>query len=83
MDIEIGSLWHDKDHKWTDGADNLNMVHVVLSADQEDDLFLYKTACFMWCSASYCGADIRKFTKDELQLMYCVGNIESIINFKL
>ena len=80
--IRIGSLWYDKDHKWCDGSDTIDLVHLVLSADKEtiwgQVFYLYKTAVFLWSSPGYCGAHMRKFTEDELRLMYEVGNIDLI-----
>ena len=80
-DIRPGDLFWDKDRCWCDGSDYLDLCYLVLSGDQEDTMFLYKCACFMWAGGSYCGAHIRKFTADEILKMEHVGNISQIKAF--
>lgn len=82
-ELDIGQVWHDKHHKWAYGANDLDFVHVILSADYKkgSDIYYWTTAQFMWTTDGYCGAQIRKFTEDELRMMVCVGDIKDIINF--
>jgi len=81
--IAPGQIWWDKDRKWCDGSDYLNIVFVVLSGDRESSghPIVWKMANFMWCSTGYCGADIREFQSKEVLLMQLVGNISDIKSF--
>ena len=80
-EITIGDLFWDKDHAWTDGSQDLDMVNLVLSADQEDGERHYRVGTFMWCGSGYCGAHDRKFTAGEVLKMTKVGNIAEIKSF--
>lgn len=81
--ITPGQIWWDKDRKWCDGSDSLNMIHVVLSGDRNEGnkQFYWKLAQFMWCSDGYCGAPIREFTDKEIKMMQLIGNLSDIKKF--
>ena len=79
--IRIGDLFWDKNRDWCDGSSSLNVCYLILSADQEGDLYVYRCAFFMWAGDGYCGSSDRKFTKDEVLKMTKVGSIESIKSF--
>lgn len=85
--IKVGQLWWDKDHKWTDGSDTLDMVHLVLSRDKDqgNGKDYWKTAVFMWVGdgskGRYCGAHTREFLDKELQLMHLVDSISTLKSF--
>jgi hypothetical protein len=81
MQLEIGQLWWDEFHKCTDGSDTIDVVNLIISADQEGDLYIYKCAFFMWAGKGYCGAPIRGFTEEEIKQMTLVGNISEIKSF--
>ena len=82
-DITIGDLFWDKDHVWTDGSQDMNMVNLVLSRDKEEDGVEYwRVGAFSWCPAiGYCGAHDRFFTDADVLKMAKVGNITDIKGF--
>jgi len=84
-EIKPGQLWWDKDHKWSDGSDSVDIVYLTLSHDPAVTLkgeMRWKSARFMWCGKfGYCGANIREFTSEEIRLMHLVGNISQIKEF--
>lgn len=79
-ELAIGDVWWDEHHKWTDGG-NTTEINLILSADMEDDLYLYRCARFMWCGLAYCGASDRKFLEREVRELTYVGNIREVWNF--
>ena len=81
MKIKPGDLFWDKNRDWCDGAKDLDVCYLVLSADQEGALYLYRCAFFMWACGSYSGAHDRFFTEDEVLKMELVGNISDIKSF--
>ncbi len=88
MKIEIGDIFHDINHCWTDGSDNLDMIHIILSADRikfgpgkYSKESYWEVSNHMSVLGNYCGGRIRHFRDDEILLMKKVGNIKDIISF--
>lgn len=82
MQLKIGQVFYDKDHAFTDGSNNINCIHILLSVDKEKGKLIYRTMQFMWTSQGYAGTErIRRFNESELSLLHRVGTIEQIINF--
>ncbi len=82
--LDPGQVWHDKDHKWDDGAVNLVGFYILLSKDLDyanpkDRTRYWETAIFFRCSDSFMGARIRKFTEEEIRVMYYVDNLDAIV----
>lgn len=83
--LNPGQVWWDEHRNWCDGSDTLDVVYLLLSADQEGELYVWRCAFFMWVGGGmngYCGAHDRKFTEDEVRMMTYAGAIDSIKNFK-
>lgn len=80
--ILIGDMFWDKNRDWCDGSDSLDVCYIILSADQDGDLYLYRCAFFMWACDGYCGSHDRKFTEDDILKMTKVGNVGSIKSFQ-
>lgn len=80
MELKVGQVWYDVDHVWTNGSHELDIVHVVLSADMEGGKYYWSTANFIWISdgIGFSGAYIRKFTEEEIMKMRYIGNLDSI-----
>lgn len=84
-EIRPGQIWWDKDRRWCDGSDTLDVVYLTLSRDPEPELggeMYWKAAFFMWCGDGYCGASVRLFTDAEIHCMTLVGNIAAIKGFQ-
>lgn len=82
-EIEIGDIFHDINHEWTDGSNDLDMIHIILSKDKmvPESEPCWKTANYMWSVSGYCGARTRYFSDKDVLLMKKVGNISEIIKF--
>lgn len=83
--LRPGQLWWDKDCCWTSGWKEAQKICLLLSADtevfQNERISFWSVAEFYWCTDSYMGAPIRKFTEEEVRKMYYVGDVKQIKGF--
>lgn len=81
--INMGDLFWDKNHRWCDGSQELDLCYLVLSAEWVSGSYRYRCACFMWVARyGYSGAHDRYFNAEEVLEMTRVGNIASIKSFQ-
>ena len=74
MELKPGQIWVGK--CLTSYEPNLWFAYVLLSADKEDGIYWWSAAEFM---KGTFGAQIRKFTEDEIKKLEWFGNITDCI----
>lgn len=80
-DVRPGDLFWDSNRDWCYGSKDTNLCYLVLSADMENGLYLYRCNYFSWVAGHYMGGPERKLTRNEILKMERVGNISQIKAF--